>query len=147
MILALDTSLSNTGWAVGADGVEAFGSQSFEEFRHDYALVGREFRSWLGSMFKQYNPTDLAIERPFLRNEGTSYLLGGIVWEAHRAAQLANIPRHEYAPSQVKAFFGASGKNKVPMIEAAQIRGYKPNNDDEADAIALLLLHQSRATR
>lgn len=123
--------------------MKAFGSKSFSEFNNDYAAVGKEVRRWLGMMLTEYEPTELVIERPFLRNEGTSYLLGGIVWECHRTAHLRNIPRYEYPPSKVKSFFGASGKNKTPIIESVKFRGYSPDNDDEADAIALLLLHQS----
>lgn len=144
MIMALDISLV-TGFAIGTGGQLAFGTQDFSGFNSDYAVVGRKFRNWLNGLLTEYEPTDLAIEKPFLRNEGVSYLLGGLVWEAHRAAELRNIPRTEWPPITIKKHITGNARAKKPeVMEAVKAKGFNITNDHEADAVALLLLHEAR---
>jgi len=143
MLLSLDISL-NTGWACGAKGNLTFGTRDFNGVSGDYAVLGRRFRAWLNGLLTEKEPTDLVIEKPFLRHQGPSYLLTGLVWEAHRAAELRNIPRHEIRPISIKKFITGNGRAKKPEVMAAvRGKGYPITNDHEADAVAMLLLHES----
>lgn len=143
--LALDISLK-TGWACGAEGNLTFGTRDFSGLSGDYAVVGRRFAAWLNELLTKFEPGDLVIERPFLRNEGVSYLLGGMAWEAHRAAEIRNIPRKDYAPVSIKKFItGNARAKKTEVMEAVRGRGYAIMDDHQADAVALLLLHEASA--
>lgn len=141
MILALDISL-NVGWALGAAGEQiAFGTRIFKGISGDDARVGRRFRAWVDEFLAEKKPAAVVIERPFLRGD-SSWLLFGMAWEAHRAAECLNIPRYDYAPNTIKKFMTGDGRAKKPqMVQAARLRGYNVGTDHEADAIALLLCH------
>lgn len=141
MIVALDISL-NTGWATGAGGQIAFGTRIFSGSAGDDARVGRRFREWVNEFLDQQKPQTVVIERPFFRGDST-WLLVGMAWEAHRAAEERGIPRFDYQPSTIKKFLAGDGRAKKPqMVQAARMRGYNVTNDHEADAIGLLLYHQ-----
>ena len=145
MILALDISQKSTGFAYGTSQNLDFGTRCFDGVSGDLAYLGRCFRGWVAGLMTEHEPEIVVIERPFLRNESTSYLLGGMVWEAHRAAEIRNIEREMYAPITIKKFITGSGKSeKSEIVKAVRERGYPVTNDDEADAVALLLLHEDR---
>ena len=142
-ILALDISL-NTGWACGdADNI-VFGTRTFHSHSHDLAVLGRRFRAWICDMIREHQPNAIVIEQGFYKNgKPTTMLLWGMIWEAHRAAELRNIPRQEYSPRTLKKFITGSGNAKKPeVVEAIKNRGHNVKNDHEADAISLLLMHE-----
>lgn len=147
MILALDTSLS-TGWALGDEGVESFGTVCFKEYTHDYALVGRMFRRWLTKIMTEYEPTDLVLERPLYfpgARNGATYLLNGLAWEANRAAEIRGIPRHEYSPISIKKYITGDHRAKKPQVmSSVRALGHDIQDDNQGDAVALLLLHMSK---
>lgn len=139
--LALDISL-NTGWACGDEDNLVFGTRMFQAHSHDNAVLGRRFRNWLCEMLTEHEPDAVVIEQGFYRYGGPTTLLWGLIWEAHRAAELRNIPRHEYTPITIKKFITGSGKAKKPDVMAAvRNKGHRITNDHEADAVAMLLLH------
>lgn len=146
MILALDISLV-TGFAYGTEGNITFGTRDFTGVSSDCAVRGRRFRSWVCDLLTKYEPSEIVIEKPFLRNEATTFLLGGLVWEAHRAAELRNIPRDDtHTPNSIKKFIADNGRaKKWEVVKAVRERGYKVTNDHEADAVALLLLHEAQS--
>lgn len=146
MLLSLDISL-NTGYAYGTEGKISFGTRCFHSFSGDYAVLGRRFSGWLNTILTQVEPTDVVIEKPFFhpKKPGVAEMLHGMVWEAHRAAELRNIPRTMYPPITIKKFITGSGRAKKPeVMTAVRNKGHLITNDHEADAVALLLLHEHR---
>lgn len=147
MILALDISLY-TGWAAGRGGDVAFGSRDFSSRNHDYAVVGRRFHEWVADLITEHEPTVLVIERPFFApglTQASRRLLSGMVWEAHRVAEIREVKREEYSPSTIKKHITGNGRaGKDDVMRAVQALGHKISNDHEADAVAMLLCHENR---
>lgn len=145
MILSLDISL-RTGFAYGSDVSNiTFGQRDFSGLGSDNAVKGRRFRHWLCELMTEIEPSELVLERPVYfagARMGATTLLHGLAWEAHRAAELRGIPRREVAPITIKKFITGSGKAKKPeVIAAVKARGFNVLDDNQADAIALLLYH------
>ncbi len=142
--LALDISLK-TGYAFDRGGSIQFGTRDFEGLAGNDCRVGQYFGGWVEGLIETVHPEIIAIERPFLRHQGPTRLLFGLVWEASIIAYKRGIPVVEYAPVSIKKFITGNGKAKKPeVIAAVRQKGYKVTNDDEGDAVALLLLHKSR---
>lgn len=143
MILALDIALK-TGFAYGAEGQVTFGTRDFTGLAKDNAVRGRRFRHWLCELMTEIEPQKLVIEAPVYfsgQRGGATALLHGLAWEAHRAAELRGIPRKEVYPVSIKKFITGNARAKKPeVMRAVMNRGYQITNDNEADAVALLLL-------
>lgn len=142
MILALDISLY-TGWAYGAGGNIAFGSRSFTAYAGNDIRVGRHFRGWVDAMLDEKKPEWLVLERPFFRGDCT-WLLVGMAWEAQRSAEERGIKCKDYAVQSIKKHMTGDGRAKKPdMMRAVRRLGFAVTNDHEADAIAILRLHET----
>lgn len=149
MILALDTALK-TGYAYGAGGDITFGTYDLSDFPSDNAVRGRMFRRFLVELLNELEPQDICIETPVHFRAGpnsgqqSGILLYGLAWEVHRAAELRNIPRHEVYPGTIKKFATGNGHAKKPeVIEAIINKGYAVEDDNQADAVAMLLYKMS----
>lgn len=140
MILALDISL-RTGFAYGAEADNIrFGMRGFTAVEPDNAVRGRMFRQWLCELMTEIEPQELVIEKGFYRYGGPTELLWGLIWEAHRAAELRNIPRREVSPLSIKKFICGNHRAKKPEVMAAvKARGFNVLDDNAADAVSLLL--------
>ena len=142
MILALDISVSNLGWAIG-DGT-AYGSEwgckSFNAYRLDYGFLFSEYKNWLADMIDTHGITYIAVEGTYPGIKGIAgYLLNNMNGITHTTAYVMDIDRTEYKPTSVKKFTTDNGRaSKEEMIAAAVDQGFSVNNDDEADAIAVL---------
>jgi Holliday junction resolvasome RuvABC endonuclease subunit len=145
-VLALDIA-TNVGWAAG-DGTKyytVYGSHSFWSAERDHGALSYRFCLWLADKITEWQPDLVAIERGFFRGP-MSYHLTGLVWDANRTAYTRGIPRVEYPPTTIKKFITGSGKSdKHDVMTAVADRGFRPETDHEADAIALLLLALDRA--
>lgn len=149
IILTFDTSLS-LGWASNQSGGVVHGTALFHNYTFDHAVLGRNLRDYANVRIEETKPDVIVIEAPFFhpKHPGPARLLNGLVWEIHRAAELYGLPRYEYTPNELKKHTTGNGwAKKAEMIEAVKKLGYKPNNDNEADAIALLLMHQDIVKR
>lgn len=144
-IIALDIA-TNTGWAVGGfDHPIVFGSRSFKNYAGQRAIMGNRFAVWLNDMIAELKPTHMAIEAPMYAKGGAPHLLIPLTYEAEKAANRFSLPYEEFAPRTVKKFMTGTAKaTKQDMIEAAKVIGHKVNNDDQADAIAVLKLMESK---
>lgn len=144
MILALDISKTNTGWAAGGYGTKiTFGSRSFAGCGAR-AIVLTRFAAFVERMIPLFKPKVLVIETPLLYG-GAPFLLIPMGAEADKIAYRHNIGFHQYMPNMIKKFMTDNHRaSKEDMVFAAKSRGYKVNNDDEADAVAILLLHESK---
>lgn len=144
--LALDISL-NTGWAFDDGEYIEGGTAAFQSYGKNYGAQGRVFRKWLTDLMKEKNVSCIVIEQSFFHKfrPGRDFLLNGLAWEAHRAADMADIPIYEYSPLTIKKYIcGTARAGKTEVIEAVKALGYNPLTEHEADATALLLLHISK---
>lgn len=146
MILALDIAL-HTGLAAERGAAINTDTVNFSAYNYDCAVLGRVFKDWVCDMIAHYQPKAIVIERPFFRGAG-SWHLSGMVWEAHRAAEMHNIKRFEYAPTSIKKFITGKGTaKKQDVMNYIRDLGFTFGSDHEADAIALLLYHKSKGKR
>lgn len=146
MILSLDIAIK-TGWAFGSKENLIFGTIDLSGRAGDVARVGRHLNLWLSKTIKERRPSILVIERPwFIQGETNGFSLANWVYEAHRVAEEIDLPRIEYGATETKKFMTGDGRaKKHQVVEAVRKKGYKVTNDNEADAVALLLLHADKA--
>ena len=135
MILALDIA-TQTGWA---DSNGNHGTLDLKPYKSDYGHLFHVFEGWLADKLMDLSPDILAIERPFTRIGGHELLLQGLNAHAHKVGYLWGAERRETPPKTVKKFATGNGNAKKPdVIAAVEGWGFKPANDHEADAIALM---------
>jgi Holliday junction resolvasome RuvABC endonuclease subunit len=142
-MLALDLG-TRTGWAhAGADQIVTSG---VTEFRNDRWQGGGmrflRFRAWLDEMRLLTGGFDQLVYEQVRRHAGAdaAHVFGGwlailSVWceqngIAYQGVPVGTIKRHAT---------GKGNADKQAMIAAARTRGFAPADDNEADAIAILL--------
>lgn len=142
-LLALDLG-TTTGWALRpATGQILHGSVSFRPSRFDGGgMRFVRFSAWLDTLITDTGGLEAIYFEEVRRHLGVdaAHLYGGFLatltaWCEHRAIAYQGVPvgtikRHVTAK-------GNAGKDAV--IAAVTARGFNPKDDNEADAIALLL--------
>lgn len=142
-LLALDLG-TTTGWALRlADGMVHSGSVSFRGSRFDGGgMRFLRFRGWLDSVRADAGGIEAIYFEEVRRHIGTdaAHLYGGFLatlsaWceehgIAYEGAPVGNIKRHAT---------GKGNADKTLVIEAVRARGFDPEDDNEADALAILL--------
>ncbi len=144
VILALDLG-TTTGWALRtADRTVVSGTVSFRPSRYDGGGMRYvRFRGWLDRLDEDAGPlTEIHFEE-IRRHVSTdsracSWRLPGDIltaWAerlklAYQGVPVGTIKRH---------LTGKGNADKAAMIAAVQDRGFAPADDNEADALALLL--------
>ena len=142
-ILALDLGV-RTGWALSDDNKMI--TSGVVQIKQDRWQGGGmrflRFRAWLDEIHRFSGGFDQLYYEQVRRHAGTdaSHLYGGWlaileVWceqnsIAYAGVPVATIKRHAT---------GKGNANKAAMIAAAKARGFSPTDDNEADAIAILL--------
>lgn len=141
-ILALDLSLSSSGWAVGSPGGRmAFGTITTSP---KDTLAARYEQIWEAVFEKAtlYEADWVAVEGlHVVRNVATTTKLAGLIGAVRLGFyQERKLDLLDFRPSEVRKAIGLKGNaKKEQVIAAVEALGYKPANDDEADAIATLL--------
>lgn len=127
-ILALDTA-TTTGWAIGTDGPEQWGTVCFA--KGDRAERWWGFHAWLCDMVDEHQPDLIAIEKPIFRGSG-SVTLAGFLVQAELVAYARELGVVPVNVSTLKKHAGVAGALKP--ISTARERGWEVNNSHEADA-------------
>jgi hypothetical protein len=142
-ILALDLG-TTTGWALrGFDGLITSGTASFKPGRYDGGgMRYLRFNSWLTELDRLSGPIATIWFEEVRRHAGTdaSHVYGGLMATLTAWAELRSIPYEGVPVGTIKRH--ATGRGNAPkqaMIDAARNRGFSPADDNEADAIAILL--------
>jgi len=147
MILSLDIARV-TGWARRTEEGIIFGTHSFDHLKRDHAFIGRRLHWWLVDLIiEQGKPSEIVIEKPFFNRKFplAGILLHKLCHEVHRVAELQGIPRTEYEPKVIKKFItGNGGATKSEVMEAVKALGHNIITEHDADAVALLLLHEEK---
>ncbi|MDQ7056740.1 MAG: crossover junction endodeoxyribonuclease RuvC [Persephonella sp.] len=98
----------------------------------------------LQEVINQFSPDEMALESAFYGKNPQSLLrLGEVRGVILLLSSMNSIPLYEYTPQKVKnsiTGYGWSGKNEVFMM-VEKLLNVKPENHDEADAIAVAFCH------
>jgi len=110
----------------------------FSKHMNNYGLLAIDFYDYIESMA----PAVVVIETPVTVHSKSARRLTGMAMIAEMFCRQHDIPFREYRPSAIKKFFTGKGNcNKKAMVVEAEQRGYLVQDDNQADAIALMLLH------
>ena len=142
-LLALDLG-TTTGWALhGADGLITSGTASFRNGRFDGGgMRYLRFTNWLGELERLSGPVAAIWFEEVRRHAGTdaAHVYGGLMASLTSWGELRGIPYEGVPVGTIKRH--ATGKGNAPkqaMIDAARAKGFSPEDENEADAIAILL--------
>ena len=142
-IIALDLG-TTTGWAMRtADGVITRGAATFKPSRYDGGgMRYLRFRGWLDQLRRYAGRVEAVHFEEVRRHNGVdaAHIYGGFLatltgWCEHRVIPYQGVPI-----GTIKKFISGKGNaDKQAVIDAVRARGFNPSDDNEADAIALLL--------
>jgi len=142
-VLALDLG-TTTGWALrGYDGLITSGTVSFKPNRYDGGgMRYLRFQNWLSEMDRLVGPIATIHYEEVRRHIGTdaAHVFGGLMAVLTAWAEMRGVPYQGVPVGTIKkSATGKGNSSKAMMIEAARKRGFFPKDDNEADAIAILL--------
>ncbi len=142
-ILALDLG-TTTGWALrGFDSMITSGTVSLKPGRYDGGgMRYLRFTNWLTEIDRLSGPIEAIYFEEVRRHLGTdaAHVYGGLMASLTSWAELRGIPYQGVSVGTIKKHATGKGNaNKLAMIDAVRARGFTPTDDNEADAIALLL--------
>lgn len=148
-ILALDLG-SKTGWALLQEFSVSSGSLSFVTNRTaGYGLRFLNFHNWLVGMFQKHK-IDLVVFEDVKNHVGVyaAHAYGGFLAGLTAVCEENNVPYQGFGVKTIKKFITGNGNaNKQDVIDAIRGKGYKPVDDNESDALALLLLAKSELVK
>lgn len=142
-LLALDLG-TTTGWALhGADGLITSGTVSFKPSRYDGGgMRYLRFTNWLTEIDRLSGPIGAIYFEEVRRHVGTdaAHVFGGLLAVLTSWGELRGVAYQGVPVGTIKRHATGKGNaNKDAMIAAARDRGFSPVDDNEADAIAILL--------
>jgi hypothetical protein len=142
-VLALDLG-TTTGWALrSSDGGIASGTMTFRPSRFGGGgMRYLRFRHWLAEMADLSGGLTRIVFEEVRAHAGTdaAHIYGGFLghlsaWCEERGVAYEGVP-----VATVKRFAtGRGNADKAAVVAAVRARGFAPADDNEADAIALLL--------
>jgi hypothetical protein len=142
-MLALDLG-TTTGWALrGHVGLITTGTASFKPGRYDGGgMRYLRFTNWLTELDRLSGPISAIWFEEVRRHAGTdaAHVYGGLMATLTAWCELRGVPYQGVPVGTIKRH--ATGKGNAPkeaMIAAVRARGFSPVDDNEADAIALLV--------
>ena len=143
VILALDLG-TTTGWAMRtAGGQITSGTVSFRPGRFDGGgMRYLRFANWLTELERLSGPITAIWYEEVRRHAGTdaAHVFGGLMatltaWAERRGVAYGGVPVGTWK----RNLCGKGNATKEAVIEAVKARGFAPADDNEADALALLL--------
>jgi Holliday junction resolvasome RuvABC endonuclease subunit len=142
-VLALDLG-TTTGWAICSfDGLITSGTVSFKPSRYDGGgMRYLRFTNWLTEIDRLSGPIEAIYFEEVRRHIGTdaAHVFGGLLAVLTSWGELRGVPYQGVPVGRIKRHATGKGNaNKEAMVAAARARGFSPADDNEADAIALLL--------
>jgi Holliday junction resolvasome RuvABC endonuclease subunit len=136
-ILAIDPA-TQLGYAyTKKSGGVAHGSESFHNNKWDGSGVRfMKFKAWL----ETFTDIDLLVYEAVENHTSTyaAHAYGGWISILQAHCEEKQIPYTGYAVGTIKKFWTGKGNAKKPdMIRCARERGYNPEDDNAADALAI----------
>jgi Holliday junction resolvasome RuvABC endonuclease subunit len=142
-VLALDLG-TTTGWALRSrDGGITSGTITFKPSRFEGGgMRFLRFRTWLAEVMALSGGVSRVVFEEVRAHAGTdaAHIYGGFLAHLSAWSEERGIPYQGVPVGTIKAFATGKGNaNKATMTAAIRARGFRPADDNEADAIALLL--------
>jgi hypothetical protein len=142
-VLALDLG-TVTGWALRSqNGGITSGTMTFRPSRFEGGgMRYLRFRSWLGDMQRLSGGLQRIVFEEVRRHAGTdaAQIYGGFLAHLSAWCEERSIPYEGIPVGTIKRFAtGRGNADKAAMIAAMRARGFTPADDNEADAIAIVL--------
>jgi hypothetical protein len=142
-ILALDLG-TTTGWALrAADGLITSGTASFRPGRYDGGgMRYLRFTNWLTEIDRLSGPIAAIWFEEVRRHAATdaAHVYGGLMATLTAWAELRGVPYQGVPVGTIKRHIAGKGNaDKQVVIAAIRALGFDPQDDNEADALALLL--------
>jgi len=141
--LALDLGTA-TGWAMQMpDGAIVSGTMAFRPGRYDGGgMRFLRFHSWLEEMARQAPALSAVYFEEVRRHAGTdaAHIYGGFLAHLSSWCEQKHLPYQGVPVATIKRHVTGKGNaDKQAVISAVKARGFVPSDDNEADAIAILL--------
>ena len=146
-ILALDLS-TRVGWAAWGPGESAphWGAHPLPRTGEDVGRYLAAYRRWLSGRLGEVAPDRVVMEAPILPKTtalATTRKLHGLAGLTELIARDHGAAAMEVNNAQVRKHFIGRGRGKRDELKQATIaacrdRGWTPETDDEADALAVL---------
>lgn len=142
-ILALDLG-TKLGWAVGfGPGDVLHGMSEFRTGRFEGGgMRWLTFRKWLQTIHNEHGPLEAVYFEEVRRHIGTdaAHAYGGFLATLTAWCEARSVPYQGIPVGTIKRHATGKGNaNKAAMIAAMQAKGFRPADDNDADALALLL--------
>jgi hypothetical protein len=156
-MLALDLG-TQMGWALLQPAEMLSGSISFATNKlAGFGVRFLNFRNWLvemlsgattasGAATASKHKIDMVVFEDVRNHAGVyaAHVYGGFVAILTSVCEALRVPYRGFGVKTIKKFItGCGNANKQDVINAVQTRGYRPIDDNEADAIALALLAEN----
>ena len=140
-LLALDLGTA-CGFAIFKDGKFISGTKKLGTYKEKFGARFHEFRTWLLNIIAKHNIEAVYFERVFgHKGVEAAHCYGGFLYMLASVCFKQNIPCTGLTVQAIKKFMTGKGNaTKDEMIAAARRKGFNPKTDDEADAIAIMLL-------
>jgi len=143
VILALDLG-STTGWALrGRDGIITSGTMTFRPSRFEGGgMRYLRFRAWLPEISRLARGIDRVVFEEVRAHAGTdaAHIYGGFLAHLTAWCEERELPYEGVPVGTIKRFATGKGNaGKDAVIAAIKARGFQPADDNEADALAILL--------
>lgn len=140
-ILAFDLA-TKCGWAFKDNGKKAkHGTETLENKKWDGAGVRFiKFNKMVHDLLERFEP-DLVVFEGVRRHRGTdaAHVYGGFMATLQTVCEGKGVPYTAYGVTEIKKFWSGNGyADKNAMIKVARDRGYDPEDDNAADALAIL---------
>lgn len=146
-VLAIDPGYDRVGLAV-FEGNTLTHSECFVPATKDFSLRLKTVYQRITTLIHTHKPDAVAIETLFMtKNQKTALKVAEARGVAILATAEAGVPLFEYSPQAVKIAVTGSGnadkKSVIKMVDLIVKLPPKKRLDDEYDAIALGIAHQS----
>src|SRR5262245_29687974 len=142
-ILSLDLG-TKLGWAVYfGPGDILHGTVEFKTGRFEGGgMRWLRFRKWLDEIAQDHGPMEAVYFEEVRRHVGTdaAHLYGGFVAQLTAWCEKRGIPYQGIPVGTIKkSACGRGNAGKPEIIAAMRAKGFKPETDNDADALAMLL--------
>jgi Holliday junction resolvasome RuvABC endonuclease subunit len=140
-ILALDLG-SKLGYAILKDEHISIGTKKLLHNKSASGVRFLDFYRWLNETIERHNIYTVFFERVY-RHSGTeaAHVYGAFMYILAMVCEEKKIECTGIPVGTIKKFMtGKDNATKEEMIMAAKSQGFNPQTDDEADALAILLL-------
>jgi crossover junction endodeoxyribonuclease RuvC len=140
-VLAIDPG-SHLGWAIRLPKKVLFGMEDFSQFAGVDGRAHAKFEDWFSGFLYACQPEIVVSEAPIFRGTNSEYLYGFSVI-IQKLCYQRKIPTERVHLATIKKSISGDGHaDKEKMIRAVQQLGFHPEDEHQADALAILIFKE-----